>query len=232
MSKKYLFRILALMMPLLFVYQNCNAVPTASDGESRYLKPIFKKIKLQADIEYGKVINSEGKNQKLLLDLYAPDRDSEKNRPAIMWIHGGAFLPQNDKTKGNIVALAKEFAARGYVSISIDYRLRQNPHEDFQGMLNDTVNDAMLALEWIRKNAAAYGIDKNRIIVGGTSSGGQIAVNLCYKDQDDNGHWDKAGIIALIDLWGGINRDILGAIDKNDPPTVIVHGTKDKHDSL
>jgi acetyl esterase/lipase len=216
---------MTLILALFLVSQICLA---GKNKELRYLKPVFDKVSTQSNIEYGEVKSSEGKDVKLLLDVYSPDGDKEKNRPAVLLIHGGGFLPQNNKTKYSNLFLAKEFATRGFVVFANDFRLRNNPNEDFQAMLKDAVNDCMLSLDWIRKNSAKFGIDQNQIIVSGSSSGGIIAANVCYLDQGENSLWDKSGIIALADFWGSPKNDeLLGPIDKNDPPTVLVQGTKD-----
>ncbi len=56
----------------------------------------------------------------LKLDVYYPDADTA-NRPVIMWIHGGGFTG-GTKTKTDIVEMANDYASRGWVFASIDYR--------------------------------------------------------------------------------------------------------------
>ncbi|NOY95979.1 MAG: alpha/beta hydrolase, partial [Chlorobi bacterium] len=166
--------------------------------------------------------------EKLYLDVYTPAGDKETNRPAILWVHGGGFRV-GDKTQGYIVTLANEFAKRGYVSISTDYRLRDNPKEDMEGTLNDAVNDVMMALSWVRENSEKYGINKNYIAtIGGGSAGGILSTNLCYKDATRDEEWDKSGVVAFINLWGSPNKENMDkVIDKNDPPTLFIHGMAD-----
>jgi acetyl esterase/lipase len=84
-------------------------------------------------------------------------------------------------------------------------------------------------LNWIRSNQKQLKIDSNKIIVGGGSAGGMLAVNFCYKDQTTGAKWDKSGIIGLVDLWGSPEPDYMfSTIDRQDPPTIIIHGTADK----
>jgi len=195
----------------------------------RYLNPVFETIDIKQDIEFGEVINFRSKTEKLLLDVYSPVGDSLKNRPAILWIHGGGFRIGNDKSQGYIVKMASEFAKRGYVCLSIDYRVRNNPKDDKKGTLTDALEDAMTGLGWLRNNAEKLGIDKNKIIIGGGSAGGRIAVNLCYKDQTETKKWDKSGIVGLVDLWGSPDQSWrMFEVDKNDTPAIIVHGTEDQ----
>ena len=56
------------------------------------------------------------------MDVYEPAGDHARNRPAMVWIHGGGFRG-GTRHQGNVVGLARAFAQRGYVAASIDYRL-------------------------------------------------------------------------------------------------------------
>jgi acetyl esterase/lipase len=221
-------------LPVLFLLMVCISssaealkVTVVSDSV-RYINPIFKKVDIQKDITFGEVNNSEGKTEKLLLDVYMPNGDIQSARPVIMWIHGGGFKAGNNKSQSYIVKMANEFAERGYVCISINYRVRNKPGDDKTGTMTDALEDAMAGLNWIRKNYEKLRIDKTKIIIGGGSAGGMLAVNLCYKDKTASGKWDKSGIIGLVDLWGSPDESwTISKVDKNDPPTIIVHGTAD-----
>jgi acetyl esterase/lipase len=194
-----------------------------------YLYPVFEKVEIKKDILFGESIDFDGKPVKLRLDVYSPDGDSLTDRPVILWMHGGGFRPGNDKSQSYIVRMANEFARRGYVCISLDYRVRANPGEDKKGTLSDALEDAMKGLEWIRENSESLKIDKNKIFVGGGSAGGRLATNLCYKDGDADHPWDKSGIIGLVNLWGSPDDTwTLYETDPADPPTIIVHGTADE----
>ena len=112
------FFILLVISALAVTAQN---IPLQTDPV-RYLYPLFEKIDIQQDIEFSKVINSEGRFEKLLLYVYSPAGDVQTDRPVILWIHGGGFRPGNDKTQSYIVKLATQFASKGYVCLSINYR--------------------------------------------------------------------------------------------------------------
>jgi len=195
----------------------------------RYLQPVFEKVTIQDDIEFGEVTNFEGKSEKLLLDTYAPEGDTETNRPVILLFHGGGFRPGNDKKQSYIVKLAKDFAMRGYVCVSINYRIRNAPREDKKGTIGDALQDAMTGLSWIKANQQKLKIDAKKIIVGGGSAGGMLAVNFCCKDKSATDKWDKSGIIGMVNLWGSPDSTYMfSTIDKKDPPTITIHGTSDK----
>jgi len=90
----------------------------------RYVDVVFEKVNIQRDIVFGESINEKGEKELLKLDVYAPEADEMQNRPVIVWIHGGGFRPGNDKTQSYIVEMANRFSRKGYVCLSVDYRLR------------------------------------------------------------------------------------------------------------
>ena len=222
----YAFSLLLFFLPVN--QADCQDQAGNNDGSERYLHPVFENVDIQKDVVFKEVVNHKGENEKLSLDVYTPAGDTEINRPAILWIHGGGFRYGNDKTQQYIVAMAERFARRGYVGVSIDYRVRENPRDDIDGTLSEALEDAMSGLDWLRDNSEKYNINKEKIFVGGGSAGGMIAVNLCYKDGNGSKAWDRSGIIGHVNLWGVPDQSLLQAeIDRDDPPTIIVHGTED-----
>tara|TARA_R110002050_G_scaffold284196_1_gene433237 strand:- start:1184 stop:2044 length:861 start_codon:yes stop_codon:yes gene_type:complete len=197
------------------------------DKKERYLNEVFEHVSIQKEVVYGEAVNEKGTKESLALDIYTPENDNVKNRPVIVWMHGGGFRHGNDKTQSYIVEMAKRFAKKGYVCISIDYRLRENPFEDITGTLSDAVSDATKALKWVRKNKKSLNIDTSKIIVGGSSAGGILGSDLFFSGNTSNK--DKAGIIGFVNLWGSPSEKWSKLnIGKNVPPTIIVHGTADK----
>lgn len=200
---------------------------SSEEKEVRYLQNVFENITIQKDVVFGESATSKGTLQTLGLDIYSPENDSIKNRPVIVWIHGGGFRYGNDKTQSYIVEMAKRFTKKGYVCLSIDYRVRENPMDDVSGTISDAVEDATKGLEWIRENSESVNVDASKIFIAGGSAGGIIGCILCFNERADKN--DKAGIIGFVDLWGTPDEKWGKLdIDKNDPPTIIVHGTEDQ----
>jgi len=108
----------------------------------------------------------------LALYIDFPDNWQESDkRPAIIWFFGGAW---NTGTPYAFKSKADYFAKRGVVSVRVDYRIRT-----VDGIFNDgfiSGHDAKTALRWVRKNAGRLGIDPDRIIAGGDSAGGHLAI--------------------------------------------------------
>lgn len=109
-------------------------------------------------VQYGR--------RALQLDLYRPDGGAAQARPAIVLVHGGGW---RSGYRENLTPLAQALAERGIVAANISYRLA--PEAQFPA----AIHDVKAAIRWLRKNADAYGVDPDKIAVGGTSAGGQIA---------------------------------------------------------
>ena len=218
----------------LTIVQSGHSVPKNNQQDqkpenTRYLNTVFDEVDIRKDINFAQSVNEKGELENLKLDVYAPKGDDKLNRPVILWIHGGGFRHGNDKSQSYIVSMAKRFAMKGYVGVSIDYRLRERPKDDMEKTIYDSVEDAGKALVWIRENAEMLKIDPSKIIVAGGSAGGMIGAYLTLNDNDHIPGVDKSGVIAFVNLWGSPSPSWGELhIDSNDPPTIIVHGMEDK----
>lgn len=132
--------------------------------------PTAKAIKSQT-VTYGEV----GK-QQLVLDVYEPVTSEDTLLPAVILIHGGAGKFGERSVEAD---RAQGLAANGYVAFSIDYRLLQ---DDGSNAWPAQLEDAQLAVRWIRANAAKYNVDPDRICSLGHSFGGLLAAQLGVRD--------------------------------------------------
>jgi acetyl esterase/lipase len=125
-------------------------------------------------IEPETVIYGEVEGVELVLDVYQP-ATSDNLLPAVILIHGGAgsFGDRSD-----MVDHSQGLAANGYVAFNIDYRLLDGGKNPWPAQLED----AQLAVRWIRANAETYNVDPDRICSLGHSFGGQLAGLLGVRD--------------------------------------------------
>ena len=93
-------------------------------------------------------------------------------RPGLLLIHGGGWIA-GDKSAYN--EICRDFARLGYTVVNINYRLAGTKPENAWPAALD---DARLALVWMKTNAASLGLDPKRIGIFGDSSGGQLALFL------------------------------------------------------
>lgn len=106
--------------------------------------------------------------RELQLDLHRPAARGAP-LPAIICLHGGGWFRG---VRGNLTQLAQALAARGFVVITISYRLSG------EAKFPTALHDAKAAVRWLRANAATYGIEPAAIGVTGLSAGGHLAALL------------------------------------------------------
>lgn len=204
--------------------QAAPASAVQEDVPGRYVDSVFPDLAVSQDIQYGTATNEAGKEEKLFLDVYQPKGDKLKSRPAVIFVHGGGFTG-GDKVGGIEQQLAIILAHKGYVTLSINYRLRKNPSADYPGTFRDADDDAYAAFQWLLQNRDKYRIDTSHIAFGGHSAGSNIVTDLCYSD------WSKKpvpkdGVFAVISMAGP--SMVFGSPKKADPFDVIIHGEDDE----
>ena len=187
--------ILILIISLTFLFN----VKSNAQGE-RYLDEIFTAVDIQSDITYGNnitvfpiLLGQSPSAQDLLMDIYTPTGDTVTNRPVVIMLHTGSFLPAilngqatGSKTDNAIIAQCESFAKKGYVAIAISYRAGWNPtstNPDVRrrGLIQAALRglqDTRTAVRFLRKSHEEenpYGISC-QFAVGGLGTGGYISL--------------------------------------------------------
>lgn len=156
---------------------------------------------------------------ELKMDLYSPVGASSELRPAVIVIHGGAFY-SNSKMFEPAPSLCRHLASNGYVVASINYRMGFRPSKaSIRQARRNAVDDACSALEYLISHAEEFGIDTNRIAMGGSSSGAITSLAFAFSEKGRR-------IKAVVNMWGGV--DNLENMDPYDTPVISFHGDKDK----
>jgi acetyl esterase/lipase len=120
---------------------------------------------------------------ELSVDMfYTEQNKAEKISPAIAFFHGGGWVYGSPQ---EFHGACERFARNGFVTFSFQYRLSINddgtyPHPEISPI--ESVKDARSALRWLRSNADELNIDPNKIIAGGQSAGGQLALSTALFD--------------------------------------------------
>jgi para-nitrobenzyl esterase len=114
----------------------------------------------------------------LTLNVWTPGLDAGKQRPVMVWLHGGGFAYGS----GNrAVTDGANLARRGdVVVVSVNHRLNifgflhlaDIAGERFAHSGNAGVLDLVAALHWVRDNIAGFGGDPGNVTIFGESGGG------------------------------------------------------------
>jgi acetyl esterase/lipase len=158
--------------------------------------------------------------RRLCVDVYRR-RDHPVNCPTLLQIHGGGWVVGSKNEQG--VPLMLHLAARGWVCISVDYRLA--PFATFP----EPLVDVKRAIAWIREHGAEYGANPDFLVLTGGSAGAHLAslaaltandpeyqpgfesvdttVDGCvafygvYDFTDRHGHYRNPGLAKLLARW-------------------------------
>ncbi len=113
-----------------------------------------------------------GSSRELLCDLWRPPEGKTSSRLAFLYFHGSGWhwLDKDFNTR----RLFRHLCAQGHVVMDVAYRLC--PEVDAYGMLGDVKR----AIAWMKENAEKYDVDPRRIVTGGGSAGGHLALLAAY----------------------------------------------------
>ena len=193
-------------------------------------------IEVKKDIVYRQVDSTS-----LQLDIYR-QKHLKKAAPVLIFIHGGGW---SKGERSDYLPYLLDYAQKGYVTVTVSYRLSGVAH------FPAAVDDVQSAVHWIRAHAEEYLIDPEKIALIGGSAGGHLAMMVGYGEDDPD---EK--VQAIVNLYGptdltteyarnrgeclsflGISfqerPDLYEAasprthISRDDPPTLIFHGTID-----
>ena len=113
----------------------------------------------------------------LYLNVWTPAQEEGEKLPVIFWVHGGAFMTGY----GHSAHFDGEpFARQGVILVTINYRLNifawmTHPQLSAESENHTSGNygllDQVAALEWTRRNIAAFGGDPDNITIAGQSAG-------------------------------------------------------------
>ena len=231
-------------------------ISLSSSQNTRYLDEVFDEVIKTEDVVYANapdlpfifLFEWNTVDIDLDMDIYEPAGDTLTNRPAIIFIHTGAFFSGHNNLD-DVVDLSITSAKRGYVSFNINYRLGLNILSTYSGerAVYRGVQDASAAIRYIREFHEELGVDPNKIFIWGSSAGSFIGLHLTYSQDDErpestygSGSDPDLGCIdcegnnfshnskpnALVSCWGAIGD--LDWIDLEDNiPTIMFHGTLD-----
>jgi acetyl esterase/lipase len=203
--------------------------------------PDIGNLRAEKDIVFGK-----GGSKDLTLDVYRPPANVTSKRTAIVHLFGGGFFVGN-KNAGYIINDAKALGARGYTSVSANYRLQQ------EGLWPAQIHDTKAAIRWTRANAEKIGVDPNRIVIAGYSAGGMLSLMAAGTNgkKEFEGEGGNAGVSSDVNACIGVYplasaqiatglfaqgqatpENIAAAsptsyITKSFAPTIFIHGTND-----
>lgn len=207
------------------------------------------------DVQMTENIAYHSEHDRQKLDLFLPKKPADSPRPAIVFIHGGGWRG-GDKGGGMWRSLPMEYAVRGYVCVSVNYRLTGDGVDIF-----GCIDDCRCAVRWLRAHAEEYNVDPNRIGAYGNSAGAHLVSLLgvtepkkdelaqdapfrehssrfqavcCSAPPTNFNQWGEdtqprfAHLFKEDDKSGRETASPVTFADADAPPFLIIHGTADR----
>lgn len=142
-------------------------------------------VTVQRDIMYGQ-------HPRQRFDVYSPDHPKGR-RPAVLFVHGGAFVDGNRNRSEEVYANVHYCLARhGIVGVNMGYRLANDARYPA------ATEDVSTVVEWVLRNAEELNIDQSRIFLMGHSAGAAHTGSYVYDKQFRKGKClDIAGHIVV-----------------------------------
>ena len=162
-----------LPLPVFFLF--CLLAATPAAAEVRVLE---------------NVIYATHGGEDLGLDLALPE-SPEKDRPLVVFIHGGGWAAGNRQFYGGAI---REMAARGFAAATVTYRFA--PKHPWPAQLEDV----RAAVRFLRANAGKYGIDPWRVAASGMSAGGHLSLMLGLLPDGTRG--EDTRVQAVVNYFG------------------------------
>ena len=182
---------------------------------------------------------------ELYMDIYNPVKGSEtyidgQQKPLIVFVFGGGFIGGR-RDDPAYLPWFRMMSEDGYKIISIDYRLGLKGSKsvgiaqvnDLDKAIHLAVEDLYSAIGYILDNVDMLGVEKDNIVICGSSAGAITVLQADYELANRSGcsnvlpeDFRFAGVMSFS---GGIlSRTGVLKYRDNPAPTLLVHGTADK----
>jgi acetyl esterase/lipase len=195
------------------------------------LRAQLTKVRLEPDLPYG--LESDQR-----LDVYALPQS--RGKPIVIFWYGGGWTSGQ---KADYRFIGTALAEHGYIAVVPDYR--KYPTVQFPSF----VDDGARALVWVYEHARELGGDPSRIVVMGHSVGAHLGAMLAFEPRyvraaGGRRRWIRgfvglSGIYAPVPHTDALRRIIpplfrskdwqpLWHVDRQAPPSLLVHGLADR----
>lgn len=138
-----------------------------------------------------------GPGGPLPVRVYTPAASESGPRPGFLYFHGGGWVIGSIETHDRICRALANLS--GCILVSVDYRLA--PEHKFPA----AVEDCEAATRYVSEHAASFGIDPQRLGVGGDSAGGNLAAVVALRSKAAGQPAIKAQVLIYPATGHGLN---------------------------
>jgi acetyl esterase/lipase len=160
--------------------EQLDEAPTPADLATpwgRVANPFaFGRARRKAGVEVKRDVPFAPYGKRGMLDVYTSTSTPASGAPVLLHVHGGAWTIGTKEQQG--LALMVHLAAKGWVCVSVNYRLAPRNRWPAQ------IVDVKQAIAWIKDNIAEYGGDPGYIAITGGSAGGHLSTLAALTPND------------------------------------------------
>lgn len=153
---------------------------------------LSEEMQIEKDLPY-----SELGGKETALDVYSPAEG--ETRPVVVWIHGGGWR-QGDK--GHLQQKPDVFTKKGFVLVSVNYRLHPKATYQEQG------RDIATAIRWVKDHISEYGGDATKLFLMGHSAGAHLSALVACDHRYLNTQQLEPAVLSGVILLDGAGYDI------------------------
>jgi para-nitrobenzyl esterase len=249
LTKYFKMKKIRLLFVLLLATTFAFAQNNGCDGK-RYIQDVFTDTTMTT-VTYGGT-NVLGLKVDLKMTIVQPKGDVLAKRPVVLLAFGGGFVQGK---RQDMLGFCNAFAKKGFVAVTIDYRLYNylifgNPDSlKITPTIVQASQDMKASIRYLYKDAKTtntFRVDTNTIIIGGVSAGAITAMLVAELDatdpiapwlakiiKDEGGLEGNSGnpgysskVKGVVNMSGALYQKEW--IDKDDAPFISYHGTIDK----
>jgi acetyl esterase/lipase len=219
----------ALLLPALLLLSSACSGPQLLDA---YAPKLRGQWEAERNIAYGDL-------ERQRLDVYRPAEEGP--HPVLVFVHGGSW---EKGSKDDYPWLGRRFAAEGYVTAVINYRLA--PEFGYDDFMADTAK----AVAFVHDHADEWGGDPERLFLAGHSAGAYNAVQVAVAPEFLEAEGKSPAIIDAVaglagpydflPLDGRVTKAAFGGaedleatqpvnrVTAETPPMLFLHGADDE----
>lgn len=139
---------------------------------------------IQKDIVYG-----WAGGKPLKLDAQLPDGPGPF--PAVVIVHGGGWAGGDKEDPREVRPILDPLIQAGYAWFSVNYRLSR------QARYPACIEDVESAIQFVKRNAARFHVDPEKVVLSGDSAGGHIVDMVAVRATPDHPERRLAGVISF-----------------------------------
>ena len=131
------------------------------------------------------VVYKRAGTETCLMDIYEPRCPGEGKAPVFYYIHGGGWSGGSKEISGDIQRVMEQLSDRGFVCVSVMYRLVKAWNPDDPVLMRDCAVDCRDGLRFLKQHEEELNMDMDRVVAFGASAGGHLAQLMTYSGANE-----------------------------------------------